>query len=178
MANCWSNKRWRQLELRRDRRCRERNYTARARGNRCSSENIQEATSWAGNTTVSKVFDDKKKGRERGGGKEDVLCRSQVAKWIENFPPKLLLLLLLPFPRWYFFLTLSRPAFSTSPSLGMELLFSRNFQVFSVEPPSERPSYDRFIIPPRLIRCCCSPSFSRSSIIVFENDDKMIKDKI
>lgn len=77
-----------------------------------------------------------------------------------------------------FFLTLSRPAFSTSPSLGMELLFSRNFQVFSVEPPSERPSYDRFIIPPRLIRCCCSPSFSRSSIIVFENDDKMIKDKI
>lgn len=80
MANCWSNKRWRQLELRRDRRCRERNYTARARGNRCSSENIQEATSWAGNTTVSKVFDDKKKGRERGGGKEDVLCRSQVAK--------------------------------------------------------------------------------------------------
>lgn len=71
---------WRQLELRRDRRCRERNYTARARGNRCSSENIQEATSWAGNTTVSKVFDDKKKGRERGGGKEDVLCRSQVAK--------------------------------------------------------------------------------------------------
>ena len=38
-----------------DRRCFEQNYTARAHSNRCSSENIQEATSWPGNTTVSKV---------------------------------------------------------------------------------------------------------------------------
>lgn len=152
--------------------CRERNYTARARGNRCSSENIQEATSWAGNTTLFESFDDR---REReGSGKEDVLCRSQVAKWIENFPPKLLLLLLLllpllllPFPRWrfffFFFFTLCIifhiPFFTDGTSVSS---CARNFQVFSVEPPFFYRLISRDVVAP--------PTFSHLSIIVFEND--------
>lgn len=109
-------------------RCRERNYTARARGNRCSSENIQEATSWAGNTTVSKVSTI----RKRWGRAEEAEKRTSFVdrKWRSELKTFLLSFFFF-FCCYYFFLffflfhadiyffsflTLSRPAFSTSPS--------------------------------------------------------------
>lgn len=104
MRHCWSNKRLGSVASSFDgiERCRERNYTARARGNRCSSENIQEATSWAGNTTVSKVSTI----RKRWGRAEEAEKRTSFVdrKWRSELKTFLLSFFFFFCCCYYFFL--------------------------------------------------------------------------
>lgn len=100
-----------------DRRCFEQNYTARAHSNRCSSENIQEATSWPGNTTVSKVSTIRKRREsEKRTSFVDRKWRSELKTFLLSFFVVFFSVFFLFHTVVLSFFSSLRPAFSTFPS--------------------------------------------------------------